>query len=112
MRFTRVPFGNSASPFLLNATIKFHLKKYDSTDPTVTELEHNLYVDDWLSGCDIVEQSACHIRGANEIMSTASMHFAKWASNCAELVTNTPVELNSKINVDGRSKNSWSEVGP
>ena len=31
MRFTRVSFGNSASPFLLNATIKFHLKKYDST---------------------------------------------------------------------------------
>ena len=88
MRFTRVPFGNSASPFLLNATIKFHLKKYDSTDPTVTELEHNLYVDDWLSGCDTVEQSACDIRRANEIMSTASMHFAKWASNCAELATN------------------------
>ena len=104
MRFTRVPFGNSASPFLLNATIIFYLKKYDSTDPTVTELEHNLYVDDWLSGCDTVEQSACHIRRANEIMSTASMHFAKWASNCAELATNTPVELTSKINVDEDQK--------
>ena len=104
MRLTRVPFGNSASPFLLSATIEFHLKKYDSTDPTVTELEHNLYVDDWLSGCDTVEQSACHIRRANEIMSTASMHFAKWASNCAELATNTPVELNSKINVDEDQK--------
>ena len=66
----------------------------------MTKFEHNLYVDDWLSGCDTVEQSACHIRRANEIMSTASMHFAKWASNCAELATNTPVELNIKINVD------------
>ena len=104
MRFTRVPFGNSASPFLLNATIQFHLEKYDSTDSTVTELEHNLYVDDWLSGCDTLEQSACHIRRVNEIMSTARMHFAKWAINCAELATNTPVELNSKINVDEDQK--------
>ena len=77
MRFTRVPFCNLVSLFLLNATIKFHLKKYDSTDPAVTELEHNLYVEDGLSGCDAVEQSACHVRRANEIMSTASMHFAK-----------------------------------
>ena len=104
MRFNRVPFGNSASSFLLNATIKFHLKKYDSTDPTVTELEHNLKVDDWLSGCDTVEQSACRIRKANEIMSTVSMHFAKWASDCAELATSTPVELNGKINVEEDKK--------
>ena len=84
-----MPFGSLASPFLLNATIKFYLNKYDRTDPTVTELECNLYVDDWLCGCDTVEQSVCHIRRANEIMFTASMHFAKWASNCAELATLT-----------------------
>ena len=28
MRFNRVQLGNSASPFLLNTTIKFYLKKY------------------------------------------------------------------------------------
>ena len=39
-----------------------------------------------------------------EDMSTAGMHFAKCASNCAEFATNTPVELNSKINVDKDKK--------
>lgn len=29
MRMTHVPFGASASPFLLAATIKHHLKKYE-----------------------------------------------------------------------------------
>ena len=37
-------------------------------------------------------------------MSTASMHFAKWESNCAELATNPPVELNIMINVDEDKK--------
>ena len=57
-----------------------------------------------------VEQSTCRIRRANEIISTASMHFAKWASNCTELATKTPVELNSKINVKEDNKKSFSEM--
>ena len=104
MKFTRVPFGNSASPFLLNATIKFHLSKYDKEDPTVIELSNNLYVDDWLSGCDSVEQSRGHIQKANDIMALASMHFTKWASNCTNLATNTTYEFDSKINVQEDQK--------
>ena len=45
MRFTRVPFGNKSSPFLLNATIKHHLSLLDTTK-VVQELVENLYVDD------------------------------------------------------------------
>ena len=46
MRFTRVVFGVSASPFLLNATIDHHIKKYDSVDqPFVKKFRRSVYVD-------------------------------------------------------------------
>ena len=51
MRFTRVPFGNCCSPFLLNATIQHHLSSVPPS-PAVNELQDNLYVDDFLSGAD------------------------------------------------------------
>ena len=51
MRFKRVILGNTSSPFLLNATLKFHLSKFEKTR-TVEELTNNLYVDDWLTGPD------------------------------------------------------------
>ncbi|XP_064650056.1 uncharacterized protein LOC135501732 [Lineus longissimus] len=51
MKFLRVPFGNTSSPFLLNATIKHHLSKYPKSR-AVVELEDNLYVDDLLTGAD------------------------------------------------------------
>lgn len=37
MRYTRVVFGVSASPFLLNATIDHHIKKYVPTDEPFVE---------------------------------------------------------------------------
>ena len=47
MRFTRVVFGVSASPFLLNATISYHLEKYRDDHPDlVNTLKQSIYVDD------------------------------------------------------------------
>ncbi|XP_076047976.1 uncharacterized protein LOC143029231 [Oratosquilla oratoria] len=48
MKFVRVPFGNTSSPFLLNATLRHNLNSYP-VSVTVQELQENLYVDDWLS---------------------------------------------------------------
>ena len=53
MRFTRVVFGVSASPFLLNATINHHLEKYRNSHPDlVNTLLRSIYVDDVTYGAD------------------------------------------------------------
>ncbi len=60
MRFKRVTFGIKSSPFLLNATIQYHLKNRASTR-VVPELLENLYVDDLLSGANSTKE-ICTVR--------------------------------------------------
>ena len=85
MRFVRVPFGNKCSPFILNATIKFHLKQFEQTQ-VVQELDENLYVDDWLSGADGDERAAQMISEADDIMKKATMNLTKWGSNSKDVL--------------------------
>ncbi|KAL5474082.1 hypothetical protein EMCRGX_G028656 [Ephydatia muelleri] len=47
LRFARVVFGVSSSPFLLNATIKHHMNRYKEVDQQFVEkFERSIYVDD------------------------------------------------------------------
>ena len=58
LRFTRVVFGVSSSPFLLNATIKHHLETYRSSKPDLVEsLSRLTYVDDIVAGADSEEDA-------------------------------------------------------
>ena len=51
MRFARVVFGVSSSPFILNATIRHHLNTCLPVDSALArELLKSLYVDDYVSG--------------------------------------------------------------
>jgi hypothetical protein len=85
LRFTRVPFGNKSSPFLLNATIRHHLAR-QTPSVVVDELKANLYVDDWLSGADTVEEASRMFVDARAIMAEAAMPLVKWQSNSHSLL--------------------------
>ena len=51
LRFARVAFGVSSSPFLLNATMKYHIERYREDDPEFVErFLRSIYVDDLSSG--------------------------------------------------------------
>lgn len=86
LRMTRVPFGASSSPFLLAATIRHHLKKYEKKYPDeIKMLDQCLYVDDLITGADNVETALKLSQTAKEIMSNASMKLCKWNTNSSEL---------------------------
>ena len=58
LRFTCVVFGVCSSPFLLNATIRYHLEQYQETQPDlVMKLSKATYVYDVVSGADDEEQA-------------------------------------------------------
>ena len=80
MRFVRLPFVNRSSPFLLNATIQYHLGLEPSCR-VVEELKDNFYVDDCLTGADDVSGASDMIHLSTDIMRKASMVLTKWCSN-------------------------------
>lgn len=86
-RFNRVLFGINASPFLLSATIKFHVQKYRKEYPEAVQmLENWFYVDDLIAGEDKVEDALEVSRKAYYIMEKAGMNLRKWTSNNSELM--------------------------
>ena len=71
-RFTRVVFGVSSSPFLLNATVKFHLENFIESHKAVVErLLQSTYVDDIVSGADSEDEAFDLCAQAKELVVSA-----------------------------------------
>ena len=86
LRFTRVTFGVSASPFLLNATIKHHLEGYVASRPEVVQLlNQSMYVDDVVCGADSEQKADVLYSTAKEILSHACFNLRKFTTNAPSL---------------------------
>ena len=86
LRFTRVPFGVSSSPFLLNATIRHHMMRYINEDPGFVEkILQSIYVDDIVSGADDVNEAYDLYTKAKRILQDGGFNLRKLTSNSASL---------------------------
>ena len=77
--FYQVPLGLICSPFLLAATIKFHLQKEEL--PLALCILNNIYVNNVLIGVDSVSQA---YRAYCEAKRISSMNLREWNSNSLE----------------------------
>ncbi|EYC37237.1 hypothetical protein Y032_0813g2483 [Ancylostoma ceylanicum] len=64
-RFTRVTFGLNASPFLLSATIRFHLESEQDTR-LAKEIDTNLYVDNLFMSAETAEEGIQKYRNTKD----------------------------------------------
>ncbi|GFQ64059.1 reverse transcriptase domain-containing protein [Trichonephila clavata] len=84
---TRVPFGVTSSPFVLAATIKYHIRKYkEKCRETFEMLNTSLYVDD-LFACssESVSKAFDLSKNAIEILKDVNMNLRKFKTNSQEL---------------------------
>ena len=87
-RFCKLPFGPNCSPFILEITVKYHLKKDRSR---VAELiAENIYVDNVVIGAFSLEEAKEYYTEAKRIFNAASMNLREWNSNCSEFKSFIP----------------------
>ena len=92
LRFKRVIFGVSCSPFLLNATIYHHLLQYQPEDPPfVHKFLRSIYVDDLVSGASTTDE-------AFHLYSKSKACLKEGGFNLRQFVSNSP-ELQEKIDL-------------
>ena len=85
-RFTRVVFGVASSPFLLNATLRQHIDRYQSTQPRLVQLlHHSIYVDDVVLGAETVESAHKLCVESRELLQEGGFNLRKFLTNHEEL---------------------------
>ena len=86
LRFARVVFGVSSSPFLLNATIRHHIEKYRASHPELVDiLIQSTYVDDVIFGADTEEEAYSLYMSSKEIFAQGSFNLRKFVTNVQSL---------------------------
>ena len=98
LRFTRVVFGLTSSPFLLSGTVAAHLSKFIDLGLDVAlllKLLNDLYVDDSTTSVNSVDEGYEFYSKAKEYLSRGGFNLRKWATNSKELRLMIQKEVNA-----------------
>ena len=97
LRFSRVIFGLTQSPFLLGGTIEQHLASYgNQARELIEEIRRSLYVDDLISGGYNSDEVRHFKIKATEIFGEAGFQLHKWHSNDKQLESDDVDETDSE----------------
>jgi hypothetical protein len=88
LRFLRVSFGIVASPFLLGATLVYHLKKAQT--PTALKTANDIYVDNVVTGVASASEAMEYYRETKLLFREAGMNLREYSSNDSEFMTSVP----------------------
>ena len=95
--FCRVPFGVISSPFLLAATINYHLHQSDL--PVAKKIKEDIYVDNVITGVDTLSNAKDLYAEAKSLFAAASMNLREWASNLKEFMNFLPQIKLGSLNI-------------
>ncbi|TMS33284.1 hypothetical protein L596_001043 [Steinernema carpocapsae] len=96
-RYTCVPFGITASPFLLGATIEHHLRKTLHDEMFIKQLIQNTYVDNVILTVDNPEKAIEVARICKKVFSEASMNLREFMTNDKIVWHQIPVKNRSYL---------------
>jgi len=102
-RFKSVLFGSASSPFMLNATLQYHLDKFKS--PMAVDMKDNIYVDNIISGVSEEMLAIKYYKEARSIMKQAKFNLRSWASNSNQVqalaMKDGVADMDSTVNILG-----------
>ena len=111
LRFTRVVFGVSSSPFLLNATIAHHIGQYETVDPTFVErFLENIYVDDLSAGGASVSDTYEFYVKSKLRLAEGGFNLRKFMSNPKELMNKIEYANESRLQITTDSSNNSNDT--
>ena len=108
--FTRVIFGVSSSPFLLNATVRHRIEAYKDKDPEfVDKFLRSIHVDDLSFGASDVESAyELYAKSRQKRLSQGGFTLQKFVTNSNTLKER--INLNEQTLKPGRLNPTTSEI--
>ena len=108
-RFTRLVFGLTQSPFILEGTLKKHFQYYIKKYPTLIEaISEDMYIDDLVSGSNTIEEVEVIKQKSIELFRKGGFNLHKWHSNIPSLQPFNTKSVNELTYAKEKIKNSQS----